>query len=33
VENGYISKTMKEIQIGIRSKNEWIGIDFLVVKN
>ena len=24
---------MKEIQIGIRSKNEWLGDDFLVAKN
>lgn len=24
---------MKEIQIGIRSKNEWLGDDFLVTKN
>ena len=29
VNNGYVSKTLKTIQIGIKSKYEWIGEDLL----
>ena len=32
-KNGYVSKTLKTIQIGMKSTFEWIGEDILTTEN
>jgi len=31
VKNGYVSKTLRTIQIGTKSSGEWVGEDLLIM--
>ena len=33
MKNGYISNTLKSVQIGTKSVGEWIGEDLLIMEN